>query len=80
MMVVDDQVASVGSANMDFRSFELNFEINAFMYNEDIAVQLREAFEHDVTLSTQLTAARYEERSFWIKMKEGFSKLITPIL
>ncbi|ANZ33468.1 cardiolipin synthase [Staphylococcus carnosus] len=80
VMVIDDEVASVGSANMDFRSFELNFEVNAFMYNKDIAVELRKAFEHDVTLSTQLTKSRYAERSNWIKLKEGFSKLITPIL
>lgn len=79
-MVIDDEVASVGSANMDFRSFELNFEVNAFMYNKEIATELRKAFEHDVTLSTELTKARYANRSFWIKMKEGFSKLITPIL
>lgn len=79
-MVIDDEVASVGSANMDFRSFELNFEVNAFMYNKEIATELRKAFEHDITLSTELTKARYANRSFWIKMKEGFSKLITPIL
>ena len=65
---------------MDFRSFELNFEVNAFMYNKEIATELRKAFEHDITLSTELTKARYANRSFWIKMKEGFSKLITPIL
>lgn len=79
-LVIDDQVASVGSANMDFRSFELNFEVNAFMYDPKIATELRKAFEHDMTLSTKLTKSRYEQRSFKIKMKEGFSKLITPIL
>ncbi|MGW4297905.1 phospholipase D-like domain-containing protein, partial [Micromonospora chersina] len=40
-----DEISSIGSANMDFRSFELNFEVNAFIYDEDIAKQLRQAFE-----------------------------------
>ena len=43
--MIDDEISSIGSANMDFRSFELNFEVNAFIYDEDIAKQLRQAFE-----------------------------------
>lgn len=46
--MIDDEVSSIGSANMDFRSFELNFEINAFVYDKEIAQQLRQAFEEDI--------------------------------
>ncbi len=45
ILMIDDEISSIGSANMDFRSFELNFEVNAFIYDEDIAKQLRQAFE-----------------------------------
>lgn len=38
-VVIDDEVCSVGTANMDTRSFELNFEVNAIIYSEEIAKQ-----------------------------------------
>ncbi|MBM0867139.1 cardiolipin synthase A/B [Staphylococcus auricularis] len=79
-MVIDNEVASVGSASMDLRSFELNFEINAFVYNEKLARQLSEAFDNDIKKSTQLTEERYENRSNWIKFKEAIAKLISPLL
>ena len=37
MCLIDDEIVSVGTANMDFRSFELNFEVNAFVYDENLA-------------------------------------------
>ena len=52
--MIDDEISSIGSANMDFRSFELNFEVNAFIYDEDIAKQLRQAFEKDIEQSKLL--------------------------
>ena len=52
ILMIDDEVSSVGSANMDFRSFELNFEINAFVYDKEIAQQLRHAFEEEEEIKT----------------------------
>lgn len=46
--MIDGEVSSVGSANMDYRSFALNFEVNAFIYDKDIAQQLKIAFEEDI--------------------------------
>lgn len=80
MVVIDDEVASVGTANMDLRSFELNFEVNAFIYDSAIAEQLRRTFEDDVKVSSELTAEIYNQRVLWIKIKEAFSRLISPIL
>ena len=40
-LIVDDEIATVGTANMDNRSFTLNFEVNAFIYDEDISLQLK---------------------------------------
>lgn len=45
--MIDGQVASVGSANMDFRSFKLNFEVNAFLYDADLAQELERIFLED---------------------------------
>ena len=79
-LVIDDEVASVGTTNMDHRSFTLNFEINAFIYDPYIEKELRLAFEKDLNVSYRLTKPLYEQRSLWIKFKEGVSRLLSPIL
>ncbi|PWA08425.1 cardiolipin synthase [Pueribacillus theae] len=79
-IVVDDEVASVGTANIDTRSFELNFEVNAIVYDEDVARKLRDLFLQDSELCSELTLKRYRERSAVIKFKEAISRLLSPIL
>jgi cardiolipin synthase len=79
-MCVDGQVCSVGSANFDIRSFRLNFETNAFLYDEDEAYKLQAIFEQDMADSTELTRQLYAKRSLWIKFKEGTSRLLSDLL
>lgn len=79
-LVADDSIASVGTANIDHRSFRLNFEVNAFLYDQNTAIELREAFEDDIEVSTLLTLEDYEKRSVMIKIKESISRLISPVL
>ncbi len=79
-LVADDEAASVGSANFDIRSFELNFESNAIVYDSDFAVRLRQAFEEDIKNSRRLTVQDYESRSRWIRVKESVSRLVSDIL
>ncbi|MFD1485609.1 cardiolipin synthase [Lacticaseibacillus baoqingensis] len=79
-MVVDDRLASVGSANLDIRSFKLNFEANAFIYDPTVAHQLTVAFEHDLVESLRLTPKMIAEQSHWLHFKQRFSRLLSPIL
>ena len=79
-MVVDGKVSSVGSANLDFRSFKLNFEVNAFMYDENIAHQLEEIFLNDIENSSLQTVGIFNRQSRWLKFKQTFSRLLSPIL
>lgn len=79
-MMIDDELLSIGTTNIDVRSFFLNFEVNAFIYDEDEAVQQRITFEEDMKSSTLLTKEKYESRSKWIKVKEVLANLISPIL
>ncbi len=79
-VVIDDNTTSVGTANMDMRSFELNFEVNAFIYSQEIAKEQRAAFEKDMAKSEELTLGLYEKRSNSVKFKEGFSKLFSGLL
>lgn len=80
MIVIDDEASTVGTANIDVRSFKLNFEVNAFIYDRETSHQLAELFEEDMKLSTEMTAEIYEERSTMIKFKESLARLISPIL
>lgn len=79
-IVVDGKIASVGTANIDVRSFRLNFEVNAFLYDRSLAARLVEAFHEDVANSTQMTRKLYNKRSFGIRIKESVSRLLSPIL
>ncbi|MGG3805939.1 cardiolipin synthase [Metabacillus fastidiosus] len=79
-IVVDQEVASVGTMNIDSRSFRLNFEVNAIIYDEKVAKQLHDMFQKDSEVSKELTPERYRERSIIIKLKEAVSRLLSPIL
>lgn len=77
---VDGLVACVGTANMDIRSFALNFEVNATIYSERTVGRLEAAFENDITKCKQVTRRVYDERSLLIRAKEQFSRLLSPLL
>ncbi|ANE46575.1 phospholipase D [Paenibacillus swuensis] len=79
-MVVDGKIASVGTANIDIRSFKLNFEVNALVYDTEIAGNLKAIFEEDMTHSVELSAEAYGNRSHGAKIKESFVRLLSPIL
>lgn len=79
-IMVDDEVTSIGSANFDKRSFSLNFESNAIIYDGDLARRIRSEFENDMKLSHELTLEMYRNRSGFIKFKESISRLLSDIL
>lgn len=79
-MIIDGQLASIGSANIDFRSFMLDFEVNTVIYNDEFAEIVQQQFYQDEKVSKVLTAEIYAERSVIIKIKEGLARLISPLL
>lgn len=80
IVISDDVVSSVGTANFDIRSFELNFEVNAFIFDRDINKRLVEDFMQDIKNSTEITLEDYQKRKWYVKVKEGISRLLSPIL
>ncbi len=80
VVLIDDQIASVGTANVDNRSFRLNFEVNGFMYNEKITKELADMFHEDLNVCVEMTKESYESRSLWVKFKESVSRMLSPIL
>lgn len=79
-ITVDGLVSCYGTANMDIRSFMLNFEVNATIYSARTTRKLEEAFENDIKNSTLITRPIYDDRSLVIRIKEQFSRLFSPLL
>lgn len=79
-MCVDGLVTCMGTANMDIRSFSLNFEVNAVVYSARTTERLMEAFENDITRSTLVTRKNYEQRDLAVRVKEQFCRLLSPVL
>ncbi len=79
-MVVDSEVASVGSANFDRRSFSLNFEANAIIYDGEEARKLEAVFKKDMEKCHELTEKLYEQRPLKIRFKESVARLLSDIL
>ncbi|MEG0497828.1 MAG: cardiolipin synthase [Carnobacterium sp.] len=79
-MVIDGEICSIGTANFDVRSFKLNFEVNAFIYDHEVAKQQRDIFYKDIKKSYLLTQEMLDNQSKWLKFKQIFSRLFSPIL
>ncbi len=79
-MIIDDEFASVGSTNFDFRSFECNFESNVFIYSREVNEQLSEIFRQDLEQSARITPFEWRERPYSQKTIESIVRLLSPIL
>lgn len=79
-IVVDDIFSSIGTANMDYRSFNINFEINAMIYNEHLSLELKQHFMDDLNDSFQLEPSVWKKRPKIQKFKESYSRLWAPLL
>lgn len=80
VIMIDGEFSSVGTANMDVRSFEDNFEVTAIMYDRKIARELEESFLHDLTGSTKITMEMWENRRRLHSVYEALSRLLSPLL
>jgi len=80
MITVDGEVSSVGTANVDIRSFKVNFEVNAFIYSREVARQLEDLFLLDIRDCLEMTEERYAQRTLMTKTKEQVARLLSPLL
>ena len=76
----DGLVCSYGTANMDVRSYKLNFEVNATIYSPKITAKLEKIFEEDLRYCTEITPELYAKRSMIIRFKEQFSRMFSSLL
>jgi len=81
LMVSDDSVCTCGSTNIDFRSFENNFEANTFFYGEEVAVRMRDIFLADEQQSVSLSQlASRQHPKFFTRLWESLTRLFSPLL
>lgn len=79
VMIMDDCVTSIGSANFNVRSFSLNFEINAFITDCKTAHKMKEIFNEDMKNSILVDKSYIDNKSMYVKFEEGLSRLFTPL-
>ena len=79
-MVIDKQLAMVGTANMDIRSFDLNFEVNALVYDKEFAQSLCNAFYDDLKYATKIDAESWKNRKPLVQLTEKIAGLLSPML
>ena len=80
IMMVDGVISTVGTANMDIRSFEQNFEVNALVYDETVTMELRERFLEDLEQSDKIDLETWQKRPKGQKIKESLARIFTPLL
>jgi len=79
-IVVDGKIATVGTANIDNRSFRLNFEVNAFLFDSETAGRLTALFEEDLQDAVEMTPGMYQDRPLLHKARESAARLLSPLL
>ena len=79
-IVVDEEVLCYGTANMDIRSFSLNFEVNAVLYDEGKAREMTAYFLEDLKYAKKITRDMYLGRNLLVRFKEQVSRLLSPLL
>ena len=79
VILLDDDVSAVGTANFDNRSFRLNFEITAVIVEPDFIESMEKMFEADFEKSRLMRAGEYDDKSFWFRFAVRLCSLTSPI-
>ncbi len=79
-MVSDDYLSIIGSANMDYRSLELNYEINAYIFNREIAIENKRIFFEDLANCREITLEEWRRRPWYNKIFQSVMRLFAPLL
>jgi cardiolipin synthase A/B len=79
-LVADGKLSVIGTANMDYRSFELNFEVNVLLYDEPLSQQLRTVFFDDLESAEKIDQKRWCERPAYKQLPEKLARLFSPVL
>lgn len=80
-LVMDDYFSVVGTSNTNYRSFDVNFEINSFMYDKEMALRVKEIYEEDITKRCkEITLEEWNRRPLWKKIVQSIFRFISPLM
>jgi cardiolipin synthase len=79
-LIIDEKIASIGTANLDFRSFHLNFEVTTLLYLDPSISKLISDFEQDLTESDLILLEDWQKRKYYRRWLEAYAKLFSPML
>ncbi len=79
-MITDNMLCLIGTANMDYRSFELNFEVNAIIYDKPTATSMRTSFFNDLNDSEKIDPVQWLSRPAYKQLPEKLARLLSPVL
>jgi len=79
-LMIDGEICAVGTANMDVRSFKINFETHAFIEDREVTKGMERAFYKDMKDCRELTVDAYNQRPRRVKIREAISRLFSPLL
>ena len=80
VIISDDHICSIGTANLDIRSFEQNFEVNALIYDREVSLKMKDQFYKYKEDSKLLTLEEHDKRSDLDRMKEKLARLLSPLM
>ncbi|TLS38140.1 cardiolipin synthase [Pseudalkalibacillus caeni] len=80
VMIIDSEIATIGTANMDMRSFHLNFEVNVFLFHTTSVDEMVKAYTEDLLKSVKVSPDAYKLRGYSRRTKESIARLFSPIL
>mgnify|MGYP003492959322 FL=1 len=79
-LVADSMLTIVGTANMDYRSFEFNFEVNALIYDQAVAEEMRNTFFEDLKNAEKIDKEAWLSRPWYVQLPEKIARLFSPVL
>lgn len=77
---IDSEICSVGSANIDIRSFSINYELNAVLYSKRLAKKLENDFERDLAYCTEFDTEGYRKRNAAVRFRDSVARVLSPLL
>jgi cardiolipin synthase len=79
-IIVDSVLSTIGTTNLDFRSLETNFEVNAFVYDKAFSIRLEKLFKLDLQNSMEVKIEEWKKRKWNHKVRESLAHLVSPLL
>ena len=78
-LLVDDYLAAVGSINVDYRSFHLNFELVVMVTDRGFAAEMEAMMKEDFARSRRVDLSEYDKRPWWFKAAVRLARLLSPV-